>query len=262
MTTIQAQIDTLLLKSLLGEELIHTQFYLFSSRSKKKETVRKPRVLCVNNTIVTQSSPYFTKLLATDEEASDATIFEFPEGHGLYDEMPFGDYGYEDDSDLDDEVDDERNAIGKPEKLLGGGSGAQLSGFGGAKPSLQAPVDSDDIAASIVISSPLRHIKSRYILVKDTAFRTWKALLFYLYTGRVVFCDLRSQGRASPAALDSTSEPPRCSAKSMYRLARKVGCERLEVKALDAIRERLSMDNIIPELGLVLPSRSACCSLS
>ncbi|KIJ59611.1 hypothetical protein HYDPIDRAFT_33051 [Hydnomerulius pinastri MD-312] len=126
MTTIQAQIDTLLLKSLLGEELIHTQFYLFSSRSIKKGTLRKPRVLCVNNTIVTQSLPYFAKrgsltlnkafvtefdslvVLATNEETSDAAIFEFPEGHDLYDEMPLGHYGYEDDSDLDDEDDDER----------------------------------------------------------------------------------------------------------------------------------------------------------
>ncbi|KIJ07652.1 hypothetical protein PAXINDRAFT_102872 [Paxillus involutus ATCC 200175] len=113
----------------------------------------------------------------------------------------------------------------------------------------------DDLASNVLINGPLRPIQSRHIFVKDTAFRTWKALLFYLYTGRVTFCNLKSQDKAPTEALNCTDNPPRCSPKSMYRLACKVGLESLANQALEAIRQRLTQTNIIRELGLVLPSR-------
>ncbi|KAF8834945.1 hypothetical protein BDN67DRAFT_503869 [Paxillus ammoniavirescens] len=111
MTSKQAQLDTLLLKSLLGEELIHTQFHLFSSRSCKNETIGNPRVLCVNNVIAAQSSSYFANLLNKEEGFSDAAIFDLDDSQGLHDMISFGDYGYENDSDLDDEDRDEGENI-------------------------------------------------------------------------------------------------------------------------------------------------------
>ncbi|KIK82044.1 hypothetical protein PAXRUDRAFT_832440 [Paxillus rubicundulus Ve08.2h10] len=261
----QAQIDALLLKSLLGEELIHTQFHLFSSRSHKNATVGNPRVLCVNNVIAAESSSYFANLLNREEGFSDAAIFDFDESQDLLDTTSFGDYGYENDSDLDDEDGDEAENLKITLDINNSACGNNPSvnqelnialGHDGNK---FTPVKSsstlDDLASNVLISGPLRPMQSRHIFVKDTAFRTWKALCFYLYTGRVTFSDIKSQGKAPTGALNCTDNPPRCSPKSMYRLAYKVGLESLASKALKAISKRLTQTNIIHELSLVLPSR-------
>ena len=55
----QERIEELLRKSLLGEELINTQFHLFSARSLPSGRVLKPRVLCANNVLLAKSSRYF-----------------------------------------------------------------------------------------------------------------------------------------------------------------------------------------------------------
>lgn len=52
-------IEELLRKFLLGEELVNTQFHLFSTRSSSSARVTKPRVLCVNNWLLAKSSKYF-----------------------------------------------------------------------------------------------------------------------------------------------------------------------------------------------------------
>ncbi|KAF9228262.1 hypothetical protein BS17DRAFT_877595 [Gyrodon lividus] len=273
MTSKQAQLDTLLLKSLLGEELIHTQFHLFSSRSCRKETIGNPRVLCVNNVIASQSSPYFAKLLNKEEGFADDAIFDCDESLYPVDRISFGDYGYEHDSDLDEEDEDED--AGKNAETTVMSKEVHDSSYENetiCKQELNTVVGHDDIrltsvkqtssstllddlASSVFISDPLRSIKSRHIFVKDTAFQTWKALLFYLYTGRVTFCDFKSQGEARTEALDCTDQPPRCSPKSMYRLACKVGLESLALEALQSICRCLTKNNIIHELSLVLPSR-------
>ncbi|KAF9237963.1 hypothetical protein BU15DRAFT_62811 [Melanogaster broomeanus] len=267
MASKQAHLDTLLLKSLLGEELIHTEFYLFSSRSCRKKTIGNPRVLCINNVIAAQSSDYFAKLLNKEEGFSDTGVFDLEGSHRPDDGIiSFGDYGYEDDSDLDDEDeeigrdmetiastdvhDSEDEHLRYLEEELNSGIGQPV------KQTSSSYLVGADLASGVLIAHPLRPIESsRHILVKDTAFRTWKALLFYLYTGRVTFHNLKSQGKVLTQALDCTDDPPNCSPKSMYRLACKVGLESLASEALKGIRERLTKNNIIHELGLVLPSR-------
>lgn len=51
--------EELVRKSLLGEELVNTQFHLFSARSSLSGQVMKPRVLCANNDLLAKSSKYF-----------------------------------------------------------------------------------------------------------------------------------------------------------------------------------------------------------
>ena len=53
------RIGEFLRKSLLGEELINTQFHLFSARSAPSSRLTKPRVLCANNVLLAKSSRYF-----------------------------------------------------------------------------------------------------------------------------------------------------------------------------------------------------------
>ena len=55
----QERIEDFLRKSLLGEELVNTQFHLFSARSLPSGRVLKPRVLCANNVLLAKSSKYF-----------------------------------------------------------------------------------------------------------------------------------------------------------------------------------------------------------
>jgi hypothetical protein len=51
--------EELLRKFVLGEELINTQFHLFSVRSSVSGQVMKPRVLRANNALLAKSSKYF-----------------------------------------------------------------------------------------------------------------------------------------------------------------------------------------------------------
>jgi hypothetical protein len=56
----QEHIEEFLRKSLLGEELVNTQFHLFSARSSSSGRVVAPRFLCVNNDLLAKSSKYFS----------------------------------------------------------------------------------------------------------------------------------------------------------------------------------------------------------
>jgi len=54
-----ARIEGLVIKSLLEEDLVDTQFYLFSARSPTSGRVTKPRVLCASNALLSKSSRCF-----------------------------------------------------------------------------------------------------------------------------------------------------------------------------------------------------------
>ena len=56
----QERIEEFLRKSLLGEQLINTQFHLFSATSSVPSCrLTQPRVLCANNILLAKSSKYF-----------------------------------------------------------------------------------------------------------------------------------------------------------------------------------------------------------
>ncbi|KIJ07649.1 hypothetical protein PAXINDRAFT_158360, partial [Paxillus involutus ATCC 200175] len=243
----QERIEELIRKSLLGEELINTQFHLFSARSRSSGRVAKPRVLCANNVLLTKSSEYF--LDYNDEVLSSVQT---------------NDYGYESDSDLDDEeppvqvvadaetvkrrsatphtsnpqidltlirddelsdddsesatsemfVSDPDEDIGSDEALLANKENSE-TGTETTMVSSHPPPES---------ASRLRSLGSRHILVKDTAFQTWYTLINYLYTGKVTLLPPRSLKIPMQPQRSSTGtkDEPECSAKSMYRLACKV----------------------------------------
>ncbi|KAF8431061.1 hypothetical protein L210DRAFT_3004192 [Boletus edulis BED1] len=52
-------LEELARKFLLGEELVNTQFHLFSAKSFSSGPVMKPRALCANNALPAKSSKYF-----------------------------------------------------------------------------------------------------------------------------------------------------------------------------------------------------------
>ncbi|KAI0633346.1 hypothetical protein C8Q77DRAFT_1057543 [Trametes polyzona] len=90
----------------------------------------------------------------------------------------------------------------------------------------------------------------RTIVVRDSAFRTWRALVFYAYTGRIAFAPLRSQGLGTVQADDESeaAQLPICSPKSAYRLAMKYGLVELQDLAARDISFKLSTQNALAEL--------------
>ncbi|KAJ7261628.1 hypothetical protein C8J57DRAFT_1134393 [Mycena rebaudengoi] len=80
----------------------------------------------------------------------------------------------------------------------------------------------------------------RVVIVKGHAFKTWNALLYYLYTNKIVF-------RTPDSRDQSISQPPECSAKSMYKLADRFELNELKAVALQSLRSQFSADNIVRE---------------
>ncbi|KAI0779796.1 hypothetical protein C8Q74DRAFT_716295 [Fomes fomentarius] len=88
----------------------------------------------------------------------------------------------------------------------------------------------------------------RTILSSDTAFKTWRSLIFYAYTGRIAFTPLRSQGFVYHDDGIDAAQLPICSPKSMYRLAAKYGNQELKMQAGFDIQSKLSTQNVLDEL--------------
>lgn len=77
----------------------------------------------------------------------------------------------------------------------------------------------------------------RDLIIAKKIFLSWKALIYYLYTGKVSFSHLKSQKLQQCSAVDSDREEyvsaaiPLCSPKSMYQLADEV-CLHRKLKIL------------------------------
>ncbi|KAI9458725.1 hypothetical protein HD554DRAFT_1692103 [Boletus coccyginus] len=298
-----ARIEGLVIKSLLEESLVDTQFYLFSARSPKSARVTKPRVLCASNALLAKSSKYFLDLSSADINPSDPSLVGLTADNDVPSDARVDDYGYESDSDLEDsdatvpvtnpEAPKDQSAVlrGTPsnasaetrskddDRLPESGSGSVGSttfvvnpekpgmyytssannggpeSVVGCAAGLLETVDSKKWCRKTTV--PLRSPGSRHILVKDTAFQTWYTLLNYLHTEKMKFLPLSSTptpGRHCESSMSFLDEP-RCSAKSMYRLACKVGLDHLRDVALAHIRSGLSEHNILKELSCSLVSR-------
>ncbi|KAG1882433.1 hypothetical protein F4604DRAFT_1744055, partial [Suillus subluteus] len=262
----QALVDALLMKSILGQELVDTKFHLFSGRSAHSRKVSQLQALSANDVVLTARSDFLAELLSRTAPP-DATFVDFDSGSAFEDGMTLDDYGYASDSDLEDEE------VEKASQTLTNDKKGNTSESDENDDDLlvvadgSCEVDSavrDPIPASPpqavmpITSSPIQHtvVNCRNILVRDTAFRTWKALLLYLYTNKIVFSPLKSQGqpRAHVEGPNPSTLWP-CSPKSMYRLGCKVRLDSVRDKAFDAIRDSLNADNILQELSSSFTSK-------
>ncbi|SJL17607.1 uncharacterized protein ARMOST_21161 [Armillaria ostoyae] len=88
------------------------------------------------------------------------------------------------------------------------------------------------------VPAPLLHLA----LINDVAFRTFRALIVYMYTKEAAFIPLKSSGGRSYNVGDA------CSPKSMYRLAVKASHGSLKKHAFDNLRSQLGPKNIIAEI--------------
>ncbi|KAI9458729.1 hypothetical protein HD554DRAFT_1691639 [Boletus coccyginus] len=188
-------------------------------------------------------------VLSTDIDPSDPSLVDLTDDNDVPTSARIDDYGYGSDSDLEDcsdptpvtntEVPKSNSASKDNDELSAGVQGVAGNKKLGKQTAMR-----------------LRSFGSRHVLVKDTAFQTWYALLNYLYTGEFNFMPLGSTipGGQPHESLISSLDEPRCSAKSMYRLASKVGLDHLRDKAFSYIRSNLTEHNILQELSCSLVS--------
>ncbi|KAF7367700.1 hypothetical protein MSAN_00833800 [Mycena sanguinolenta] len=209
---LESRMEQALEETLTGRELVDVKFYAFSRKG--ADCVLHPLPLFAKSSLLQGFSDDLDAFL-TEHGFSESAVVDLdlhePE------ERSFDEYGYDSDSDLDSEAEEE------PETK---------------RPGPAKSASDDDV------SSRLGARMGRVIVLKDTAFRTWKALLCYLYTRRVKFAPLKSE--RGPKELVTTG--PMCSPKSMYRLADKLGLEELRALALASITSRLSEENILEEV--------------
>lgn len=247
--------------SLTSGSFIDTKFYAYSGRSAAGK-VYKPKAIYANSYILRAKSPnYFEPLLQGGYGgycAKGPLSGDFPSSFPSECEG----VGYDSDSDLEDDGEDDASGDRKSK----GTSASEESGssWTHADPSPshgekdkdpEEPKDTepdakeegnDDDFFDSVTTGNVR-------LMRNFAYPTWNAFMYYLYTEDVEFSLLKSQTqkpKSSEAARNeaTTVVAPQCSPKSMYRLAHELGLEDLMKRAKDDIRTKLSTDNILTEL--------------
>jgi len=184
--------------------------------------------------------------------------------------MTLDDYGYGSDSDLEDEGEEQAGhtpaVVTKGESSESDDDDDLLVVAGATRSEIDFTVD-DPIPTtspprgamytSVSSQHKPRVVDCRNMLVRDTAFRTWKALILYLYTDKLVFSPLKSQRwprKKNVVATDPSTLWP-CSPKSMYRLACKVRLNEVRDRAFSEIRSNLNEDNILQELSSSFTSK-------
>lgn len=238
-----------------GAEMNDVEFVL--PTSKRDGQAVEHKAVYGNREALKGVSDYLDTLLF-DEHFAEAK----PQPFGRFERTPAPhDLDYADDSDIDDDSAPRSNthrADVKPKKSTGkgrskaGSSGLPSSGSasGNGPPSTLVP--SDGRSETSFGQGDFGARKGRVVCIHDFAFQTWQALVLFLYTGEITFCDLQSTGkRQSSAELPPTA----CSPKSMYRVAHMLELKELQDLCLKNIQSQLAAANIVAEVFSVFTSR-------
>ncbi|OBZ67216.1 hypothetical protein A0H81_12859 [Grifola frondosa] len=263
--------------SLMSGTFIDAQFYVFSRRT-TSGLVDTPQAVYASSRVLREAVLYFERLFAGNFSESILTRMDtgFPAN-----QEPFAKYDYDSDSDLDDDEDDsippgidksarfqdsderhERQDSSKGDESVcnladknAAESATPLEGSSSRKDTdnyVGCTLTEDKIPA---VCGGMTGLVGRTVVIRDIAFDTFQAFIYYLYTGEVWFSPLRSQGIPTAQPSDETYQPPRCSPKSMYRLADKYDLSVLKRLAMEDIRSKLSGNNILVEVFSKFTSR-------
>ncbi|KAH9895074.1 hypothetical protein C8Q73DRAFT_486013 [Cubamyces lactineus] len=231
--------------SLTTGVFVDCQFTLYSRRTSDGEGVDTPLAVYANSKVLKDTSDYFESLIAGG--FSEGTFG----GSIVGDKKPCPpsriaafEYEYESDSDLEDEL--------EPRATLPSSS---TSGLGAALDDYQQDVPNNEAYQGVATTSStaVHHT----ISIPDVAFKTFRAFVYYAYTGDIQFAPLKSieqppsnDARAAVVSSMQADVSFRCSPKSMYRLADKYGLDELKERALKNIRSQLAHapNAVLPEL--------------
>ncbi|KAJ7259804.1 hypothetical protein C8J57DRAFT_1515167 [Mycena rebaudengoi] len=242
-SSVDARLVEALVDTMDGDEVVDLKFYAFSAKG--DGYVFSPRSIFAKTSLLTGFSDSLDSLISGGGDFTEASLVDL-DRHTM-DESYFDEYDYSSDSDLD------------PEETAPAPAEAENTAPDNRKYT-PSPVEKSSDSAKMLrqdsdsvepVPSPPRRM-GRVVVVKSTAFKTWKALLHYLYTKKISF-----SGRTSSQSSDEVAarKLPECSPKSMYRLADTFGLEELKFRSLAAIRGNMSRSNIVQEAFSQFTSR-------
>ncbi|KAJ7474212.1 hypothetical protein FB451DRAFT_1088903 [Mycena latifolia] len=240
---LDARVEEALSDTIRGDEIVDLKFYAYTRRV-RGEYVTCPRAMYAKMALLRGHSDDLDEYLKgisggagfTESVRVDLDLDVFVEER-------FTEYGYMSDSDLDSEEDED----GVQEMPGSSASAIQLPDSPTGPLLVSRPItpspDLNTPLPELTLRTPpvtVAHRMGHAVVVKGHAYKTWNALLYYLYTNRVTFRTLDSPERA-------VSRVPECSAKSMYKLADRFGLSQLKNLALESLTSQLSPDNIVGE---------------
>ncbi|KZT29039.1 hypothetical protein NEOLEDRAFT_693383 [Neolentinus lepideus HHB14362 ss-1] len=224
---------------------VDTRFFAYSRRLAAGK-VGGPLPLYADSFLLKDKSSYFDTLLSNNgftESLMETLDTEFP----VAEESTTENYDYESDSDLSDFSDEDGTPQANYHPKVGVVNGQR------SQVNCDA-VDDDDTASSSAIkkykitSAPI----GRSVVVKDVAYKTLRALVFYLYTNQITFAPLQSAsalgGATGSVTIDDDLSPPLF--PQVY-----IGLDGLKVLAFEAIKKGLSENNIVEEAFSKFTSR-------
>lgn len=92
------------------------------------------------------------------------------------------------------------------------------------------------------------------IMVTGLPAKTWECLLLYIYSGAIRFAPLKSEGLdvykefSKSHKTEKSASSTSCSCKSVFRVAKQMEMKDLQMLALDHLRSRLTVTNIVEEI--------------
>ncbi|KAI5889714.1 uncharacterized protein SCHCODRAFT_02635411 [Schizophyllum commune H4-8] len=175
-------------------------------------------------------------------------------------QTPQDEYDYSSDSDIDDEEPD------PAQELAGQSTSRNLDDYTVSVGELATSARSDDLESEVFTSVgsmdddderispdgpaigleivvPREPRRGEVVRLTNYAHRTWRAFVFYMYTGKIAFKRLSSTGVLDRGAAD----PLHCSPKSMYRIAHKAKLDDLRARCMQAILADLTEANVVRE---------------
>ncbi|KAI6042178.1 hypothetical protein EDC04DRAFT_2972895 [Pisolithus marmoratus] len=244
----------LLRKLLFAEDINDVHFHIFARRSKSKAL--DSRVLNANTALLENSSKYFAELFSSNVISPSTAMMNVKKNDEIFNGIDLSEYGYESDSDLEDDT------VSPSQTQMIAGSDNDNKDLDTCVPTAPTLEEGHDLFQQNVSRLSFERPAcvqpngvlygpggGRHIFVKDGAFRTWYCLLHFLYTGTAEFAPLRSSGKQEPQGFPfNATEEPKCSAKSMYRLAAKLNIEELRDRAIAFIRSNIDESNLLHEL--------------
>ncbi|KAJ7751882.1 hypothetical protein DFH07DRAFT_523595 [Mycena maculata] len=207
---LDSRVEAALAETIQGEEAVDVKFYAYTRVG--PSYVARPRPMFAKMALLKGHSEGLDTYLAgiCGKGFSESRLVDL-DAH-LLEEERFMEYDYMSDSDLDEEDEED---------------------------SERPPAESAE-AVSSTVAAPTPRRMGNVVVVKSHAYKTWNALLYYLYTKKIVF-------RTSDSPSEPGSRIPTCSAKSMYKLADAFGLTELKALALESVRSQLSPENIVRE---------------
>lgn len=244
-TSPPAELQSVLHQSLDGPTFIDTKFYLYSA--KKIGVPTRPKAVFANSKLLLKSSPYLHDLLSSEtgfQRGSSCNLQE--DVAGELSKLTADAFDYDSDSDLESLCGDDEDSF-----LQEGGDSADTSTDKEEDERMTPSPDaiqseSSNASQSVLSLSPGMPADGRAFAINGTAYRTWKALIFYIYTKDIRFKKLKSQNVQGDISFDIA--PVTCSPKSMYRLADYAGLPELKTLAKKSIQESLTKSNVVYEL--------------